>query len=244
MQTKMKTLFLFLQLFFFISSFTASGQQSFTGKIENATPDKPAMDIVLFMFGLDNPVKVGTVDEKGNISIDFPEVLPDTIAPETKEIFSTQLPYALFFSCPDITSVAEGTVVYKGGYFSLSHQNRPWAATLFPVSDIGIIPWLEDRYYQSPIMASFYEVIYCEQNIDLTTLCKESISYTENTIDMEYQYTLRLKKGFNLIEYKIEAIQETGIPDTSPIPSVVTITNADDMDATLWHAKYYYSQFN
>ena len=244
MQTKMKTLFLFLQLFFFISSFTASGQQSFTGKIENATPDKPAMDIVLFMFGLDNPVKVGTVDEKGNISIDFPEVLPDTIAPETKEIFATQLPYALFFSCPDITGVAEGTVVYKGGYFSLSHQNRPWAATLFPVSDIGIIPWLEDRYYQSPIMASFYEVIYCEQNIDLTTLCKESISYTENTIDMEYQYTLRLKKGFNLIEYKIEAIQETGIPDTSPIPSVVTITNADDMDATLWHAKYYYSQFN
>ena len=93
-------------------------------------------------------------------------------------------------------------------------------------------------------MASFYEVIYCEQNIALTTLCKESISYTENTIDMEYQYTLRLKKGFNLIEYKIEAIQETGIPDTSPIPSVVTITNADDMDATLWHAKYYYSQFN
>ncbi len=205
------------------------------------------MEIMLFMFGMDIPIKVGEVNEKGKIAINFPNKLPDSLAQENMKMFATELPYALFFSCFDLNKkndTANNIVVYKGGHFSLAHKTHPYAGTLFAVSDSSLIPWLEDRYYQNPVIASFYEVIYCEGEIDLKTSCRETIQYEQTDITVDYNYSLRLKKGFNLIEYKIETIKETGIKDLPPIPSLVTIKNTTDIFAVKWYAKYFYSQFN
>ncbi len=242
----MNKIIIILQLVFVTAPFTVYGQQKFDGKIANHSGDKPPMDIVLFMFGMDHTLKVGHVDKAGNISIEFPDQLPNTIKQETKNMFSTQLPHALFFSCYELNSIADSianTTVYKGGYFSLAHENQPWAGTLFTVADSGLIPWLEDRYYKTPTITSFYEIIYCDKAINLKTSCKETIQYEANEITAHYNYDLELTKGFNIIEYKIEALKESGIEDIPPIPSLVNIKNTKDTTAIQWHAKYYYSDY-
>lgn len=244
----MKTFLISVHLILLFPAFTVIGQQRISGKIENAGLDKPAMDIVLFMFGMDHPVKVGEADSLGNISVSFPDELPVSIPSDTKSMFGTQLRDALYFSCFDIANVPDtikNITMYKGGYFALAHKNRPWAGTLFSVSDKELIPWLEDRYYKNPVTSSFFEVIYSEQAINLTTTCKDNVLYAEgNEIMVEYRYALQLKKGFNLVEYKIEALKQSGSPDIPSIPEIVTITTAKNTDTIQWYAKYFYSQFN
>lgn len=224
---------------------TVFAQQAFIGKIENPIPEKPNMDIVLFMFGMDNPVKVGEVDEKGNLLIRFPDELPNSLSADTKEMFASSIPNAFYFSCGnpiDYPEKVREATVYKGGFFSLSHKDQPWEGTLFPVTDKELISWWEDRYYKNPVISSFFEVLYSEQEIDLNMMCKDKvlIHAEGNEIDVEYHYALQLRRGFNIIEYKIEAIQESGLPDIPSIPVIVAITNTKDTDVIQWYAKYYY----
>lgn len=237
----MKTFILFLH--FLLSSYTLIGQQSITGKIENPASDKPSMDIVLFMFGMEHPVKVGETDNDGNLSISFPRELPASITSETKELFATQLPYALHFPCgnrSDFPESINNIIVYKGGYFSLSHSEQLWEGTLFPALNEELISWWQDPHYVNPVTSSFFEVIYCEQDVGLSTTCNNNLLYEEKEVVAEYKYDLKLKKGFNLIEYKIEATQDSGSSDIPAIPSIVTIVNAGDTNSIQWYAKYYY----
>lgn len=240
----MNKIIIILQLVFVTAPFTVYGQQKFDGKIANHSGDKPPMDIVLFMFGMDDPVKVGEADESGNISILFPDKLPDSIPTETKNMFATELRHAFFFSCFDLTDISEeikDVTVYKGGYFALAHKKQPWAGTLFTVSNTNLIPWLEDRYYKEPVTASFFEVIYSEQAFDLMTTCKDNVLYAEgNEIEVEYRFALQMKKGFNFVEYKIEALKQSSLADIPSIPAMVTITTAKNTDTIQWYAKYFY----
>lgn len=49
-------------------------------------------------FGMENPIKIGTLSKSGVISFDFPEALP-TISAEEKESESSKLGYTLFSQC-------------------------------------------------------------------------------------------------------------------------------------------------
>lgn len=242
---KKQTVFFYALLYMLAP--TVFAQQTISGKIEDFPPKTPPMTIILFMFGVDYPVKIGESDNMGNISISFPTELPDSISAETRSMFAAQFQDAFFLPCYDMKNLSDtikNAVVFKGGYVCLSHKTNPWVGTLFPVSDSRLIPWIEDRYQQNAAIASFFEIIYCTSNITLNTTCKDSILYAEgNMIDVEYRYALQLKKGFNLIEYKIEALKHIGLPEATTIPSLITIENANGSSVIKWYAKYFYSQF-
>lgn len=240
-----KTIFT-LQLALLSSVFTVFGQLRMEGKIGNLFDNIPPMDIVLFLFGMENPVKVGKVDKQGIVTVEFPDSLPASISTNDKMMFAYSLPQALFFTCFELEHFSDSISdvrVYKGGYFSLAHKNKSWAGTIFPVSNLSLIPWLEDRYYQNPVIASFYEAVFCERAINLITSCRETIQYDKTELTVDYNYSLQLKRGFNLIEYKIETLKEVGVSGLPSIPSLVTIKNAGNLSALKWHVKYYYSNF-
>lgn len=132
----MKSLGTLLQLIIPFCTITCFGQSSFAGKIKNAASGKPSMDIVLFMFGMENPVKVGETDKAGNITISFPKELPASISAKTRESFAMGLPEAFYFSCDgsnDFSKEIRNITAYKGGFFSLSHTGQLWEGTIFPV---------------------------------------------------------------------------------------------------------------
>lgn len=223
--------------------FIAFGQQQITGKVESTSYNKAPMDIVLFMFGMDDPVKVGNVDNNGNISLSFPSELPGNIPSDIKEMFLVSLTDAFHFSCLDRSIFSDDVLqatAYRGGYLSLSTVDEPWVGGLLPVSDTLLTEWLEDPHYNSPIISSFYEVVYSNQDINFTTICKADISHAEKQVPVEYHYSLQLKQGFNVIEYKIESIFSNVSEEYPSVPSVVTITNLGDSGEIKWVGKYFY----
>lgn len=145
-----------------------------------------------------------------------------------------------FAGSNDFSKEIRNITAYKGGFFSLSHTGQLWEGTIFPVLKEEMVAWWQDPLNVNPVASSFFEVIYIGQDADLTTTCSNNLIYAEKEITVTYKYELKLKKGFNLIGYKIDSVQKSGLPDFPAIPSHVTITNAGDTSAILWHAKYYY----
>jgi hypothetical protein len=235
--------FMLSQLLLSVYFFSVYSQQPITGIIENMPSDKPPMNIVLFMFGMDDPVKVGEVDQFGNIKIDFPEQLPNDISTEIKDQFTSELIHTFHFSCMDrdiFNPDTKAITAFKGGYFSLSHSEELWEGTLFPVSDTALVEWLEDPHYQNPVISSFWEVIYSTQEINLDVTCLENVWLGEKEVAVQYHYDMQLKEGFNMIEYHIEAIMVSDISDVPSVPSVVKVTNNTDFESIKWVSKYYY----
>lgn len=241
---KFSLLLILILLFASVPQFMVFGQQQISGKIENMPAGKPSMDIILFMFGIDHPVKVGEVDGSGNISIAFPAELPDEIPTETIEMFEKRLVDVFSLTCLDRNSYGEDATevaAYSGGNFGLASEEEPWAGVLFPVTDQELLKWIEDPYYHDPVIASFINVFYSTQDFDLQTICNNNLQHGENKVDVEYHYDLQLKKGFNVIEYSIEAIHKSESPDQySGIPAIVKVTNLKNMDNIQWFAKYFY----
>ncbi len=115
-----------------------------------------------------------------------------------------------------------------------------WTGTAFLVSDENLIPWLEDKYYNDAIPGSFYEVVYVGKDMLANTTCmSERYVSDELTVNVEYNYELSLKKGFNWIEYVIEEVSVTNSEEIAEFPVKVKIQNPSDPSKIRWIGKYY-----
>jgi hypothetical protein len=111
------------------------------------------------------------------------------------------------------------------------------------------VPWLEDSYSNNAILASYFELVYMESDFSYDGECTSSISNTENdTIETIYNYQLKLKAGFNFIEYKIESIVEHEVPsmyeenvfNKIAKPSKIMIMGSQSTSPnTKWIGKYF-----
>jgi hypothetical protein len=61
---------------------------------------------------------------------------------------------------------------------------------------------------------------------------------TEN-VELANNFNLKLKKGFNLIQYKVDEIHKTEPNETSSIPTKIQITNPLDDKEIKWMVKYF-----
>lgn len=230
-----------LFLAFFLLVIPAVIAQSLTGKIENHQAGLPEMEIVLMTFGMDTPVKLGTVDAQGNLNITLPEKLDPDISKENMDMFMGTLPNSFFISCgnpDDFPEELREVAAVKGGYLSLWY-NKQWAGTIYPVSNIELQPWMEDQYYMEPVQASFFEIIYVPEAAEMKTSCANMVSLQNEEVNMSYNFDLQLKKGFNLLEYQIEEIHKTNPSETASIPSKVSIRTTNQPDKIIWLVKYF-----
>ena len=113
------------------------------GKVDNY-PLK-ASDLVLFSFGMDNPLSIGTISDSGELDFKFPENL-NFITDEMKSNFMSDSAFTLFSKCDnsyDILTEEENNKAVNAGYISLSTKENPYSGLLFMVTDEKLVPWLE-----------------------------------------------------------------------------------------------------
>lgn len=241
----MKKTFLFLMLLT-ISGINAQTQP----KVEN-NPTK-AMDLVLFSFGILEPISIGTISITGELNIKFPNDL-NSISDEAKANSWSDTAFTLFSKCDnsyDILSEEENTKAVSGGYISLSTKDNSYSGLLFMVTDENIVPWLEDTYSNNAAIGSYFELVYMESDFLYKGDCTSTVSNTENdTIETLYTYDLELKAGFNFIEYKIESVKEHKVPsmyeegafDNIIKPSTIKVSSTQSMlPTTKFIGKYFY----
>ena len=210
-----------------------------------------AMDLVLYSFGMDNPISVGTISDSGELDIKLPEDL-NFMSDEVKSNFMSDAAFTLFSKCDnssDILSEDENIKAASGGYISLSTKANPYSGLLFMVTDDNLVPWLESYGDIDAVLGSYFELIYVESDFNYQGDCTSTVTYTENNpVETLYLNDLQLKAGFNFIEYKIESVTEVEIPsmyeenvfDKIKKPSKITVTSSQSTPSnTKWIGKYF-----
>jgi hypothetical protein len=192
-------------------------------------------------FGMENPIKIGTMSKSGAINFDIPKELPK-ISKEDKESESSKLWYTVFSQCDNSSEmIAEKDNIFSfdTGVLSLSTKNNPYAGVVFSVSDENLMPWIEDSDYMEPIKGSYFELIYVAKPFQYTGECIETRMLDNGDAKISYQYNLNLKAGFNFIEYKIENIHKTDPNVMASFPDKVSITNVEGIPNCKWIGKYF-----
>lgn len=198
-------------------------------------------DLVLFDTGMDNPLKLGIVDAKGNLSADLSDILMPAITDELKEMYFTELRDVFMFGCGGRDDFGpQGNIpAFRGGNIALLTDNE-WAGSLFLVSDPALKPWLEDGGYNSAVKATFWEIIYVEKDVHLDLNCTNETGLESGSVEVSYSYSLDLKKGFNWVEYSIEQVYDTNPEERASFPSKVTISNLKNPEKMQWLANYFF----
>lgn len=198
-------------------------------------------NLVIFAFGMDNPVKIGTVDAKGKFSVNPEEIQIPDLTEEEKDMYFTELRNVFKFACGGRDDFGqEGNIpAIKGGNIALWAGNE-WAGSFFLVSDPVLKPWLEDEGYNSAIKATFWDIIYVEEDAKLEMNCTNEIGMENGNIEVGYIFDLNLKKGFNWVEYSIEEVYMTNPEERASFPSKVRISNISDPERMQWMVNYFF----
>lgn len=210
-----------------------------------------AMDLVLFSFGMDSPIAIGTISDTGVLDFKFPKDL-NFIPDETKANFLSDAAFTLFSKCDnsyDILSEEENCKAVNAGYISLRTKENPYSGLLFMVTDENLVPWLEDYGAIDAVLGSYFELIYIESDFNYQGKCTSTVTYVENDpVETIYTYDIHLKAGFNFIEYKIESVIEHKIPsmyeegvfDNIMKPSNIKVSSTQAVPQnTKWIGKYF-----
>jgi hypothetical protein len=219
-------------------------------KVENH-PLK-TMDLVLFTFGMEQPIAIGTISNSGELNFNFPKDI-NFISDEAKANTWSDAAFTLFSKCDtsyDILSEEENGKAVSAGNISLSTKENPYAGLLFMVTDENLVPWIEDSYSNNALIGSYFELVYMESDFNYQGECASTVTNTEtDTIETLYTYNLQLKAGFNFIEYKIESIiehevpsmYEEGVIDKIAKPSKIVVSSSQATPPnTKWIGKYFF----
>lgn len=235
-----------LKITFFVSCFLwclILHSQSFKTKLDNHQPGFPEMDFIIMPFDIDNRISMGKLNADGTLNVKIPDVSEIQLPSNVSNDDLLELRHVLDFECanPSGLNTSDTLGAFNGGYFALWHNKRRngWAGSVFAVSDIELIPWLEDDAYMQPIKASYYKLIYVSEDAVIKTICDDSWNNSIIDIPREYTFDLNLKKGFNLIEYQIQEIYETNSDEITNKPSKILIKSPTDVSKIIWYAKYF-----
>jgi hypothetical protein len=218
-------------------------------KVENY-PLK-AMDLVLYSFGMDYPITIGTISDTGELNFKF-QVDLTLISEEIKANFISDVKYEFFSKCNnsyDILSEDENVKAINAGYISLSTRNNPYSGLLFMVTDENMVPWLESYASIDAVLGSYFELVFVESDFNYQGECTSTVTNTESdTIETIYIYNLQLKAGFNFIEYKIESTIDHQVPsmyeenvfEKIAKPDSISVSSSQTIiPNTKWIGKYF-----
>lgn len=213
--------------------------QPLSGEITNY--NHSAMEIVIFPFGVDYPVKIGKVDKDGQVNINLDTVDISKIPAKIKNSFWARVTETFFTECDDPASlnISNKIKALDCGAIFLWKDNQTQAA-IFLTSDEKLKPWLEDRYYKEPVKGSFYELLFLDQELSLNTGCTVTYNLGGSDEIMQNNFQINFKKGFNLVQYTIEEIFKTDPEETTSVPSKVLISNLQKEVPIKWLVNFFY----
>ena len=213
--------------------------QKWSGKIEGH--DKGEMDIVLTMFGMEKPVKIGTLNANGDFEINLSVNPTEKLSEEERELYISNLSYGFQYVCGNPGDFPEGEakIASSAQHIALWADNT-WAGVLFPVSDLKLQLWMEDNGFNDAVEGSFYQVLLVTEDVNLQKKCTNFDYYNDEDIEVNVEYDLKLKKGLNLIAYQLESVYKTNPDIRASFPKKIRMTNAGDNPKIMWIAKYFF----
>lgn len=223
----------------FILLLTNAFGQKFMGKVANHK--KGDMDVVLTLFGLDEPVKIGTLDTDGNLQFDLSSNPAENLSEEETGFFIDRLVYGFEYVCgnPDDFPEGEPKIARSAGFIALWANNQ-WSGTLFSVTDEKLKLWMEDNGYNDAVEASYYKVLLVTEDVVIQKKCNNFDYYNDKDVEVTLEYDIHLKKGLNFVEYQLQSVFKTDPEIRAAFPDKIKITNPVENPPIIWMASYFY----
>lgn len=210
-------------------------------KLDNYPFGSLEVNIMVMPFGMEKAIKIGGISKTGDIQFEFPKELPK-LSKEEEESESIKLWYTLFSQCDnsmDMVAEKDNILSFDTGALSLWTSDNRYVGVIFTVSDEDLFPWVEDPAYMEPILGSYFELIYVAKPFEYRGNCITTKMGDSGDTEINFNYNLKLKAGFNFIEYKIEHIYKTDPSIMASFPDKVSVTNVDGIPNCKWIAKYF-----
>lgn len=207
---------------------------------------KPAQDfnIVLIPFGIDQAITVGELNQNGTATVGVNPDISDVSESVRKE-YTSKISEALGFCdnmIPEITKKEDIDAIDPGPYF-LYDTARDSIGTpkgfIVLISDTALFEWVTIPDKGSPVLGSYYDIIYVDQNFNYKGSCSEMFNGDLEDTQTNYSIDLHLKPGWNYIVFNIESI----IPATGDIPAFpdkVRVSALQTLPANVKWMAYYY----
>lgn len=199
------------------------------------------VNLVVFPFGMENPIVIGALSKSGEIKFDFPSVL-ENVTKEDEVSESSKLWYTIFSQCDkgsEMVAETDNIFSFDTGALSLWTTDNRYVGVVFTVSNEDLLPWIEDSADMDPILASYFELIYVASPFQYNHDCIETIMLDDGDAQVSYTYDLDLKAGFNFIEYKIENVHKTNPNVMASFPDKVLVTSVEGIPDCKWVGKYF-----
>ncbi|WOD44623.1 hypothetical protein [Hwangdonia lutea] len=229
---------LLLMVSIFVFNFAPSQSNP---KIENYQFGSLDVEVMIMPFGMEKPVKIGTMSKTGAIDFEVPKALPE-LSKETKAVFISDLAYTLFDVCDNSSEINSNITIitsFDTGALSLWTTDKRYVGVVFAVSDEKMVPWIEDPAYVEPILGSYFELIYVAKPFQYNGECTQTQMLEKGDAKINFNYNLDLKAGYNFIEYKIESIYKTDPNVMASFPDKVSVSNVEGIPNCKWIGKYF-----
>lgn len=212
-------------------------------KLDNYPFSSLDVNVMVIPFGIEKPIKIGTMSKSGDIKFELPTELPK-LSKDDKESESFKLWYTIFSQCSygsEMVAENDNIFSFDTAGLSLWTSDNRYVGVIFAVSDELLITWVEDPVYMEPTMDSYFELVYVAKPFQYKGNCNTArmMDEGEEDVKIDYTYNLNLKAGFNFIEYKIESIHKTDPNIMAFFPDKVSITSVDGIPNCKWMAKYF-----
>ncbi|WP_178986777.1 hypothetical protein [Winogradskyella helgolandensis] len=231
----MKNVFLCI-ISILVCNFTQSQSQP---KIEDYPFGSLDVDVMVLPFGMEHPIKIGSMSKSGDIKFEIPQELPK-LSKEMEDNFINDVAYTLFDVCDNtIVSGNENIKSVDTGALSLWTKDKRYVGVIFMVSDENLLPWIEDPGYNEPILESYFELIYVASPFTYIGECAQTRMLDSGDAEIIFSYDLDLKAGFNFIEYKIDHIYKTDPNVMASFPDKISVTNVEAIPNCKWIGKYF-----
>ncbi|EPR73349.1 hypothetical protein ADIWIN_1780 [Winogradskyella psychrotolerans RS-3] len=210
-------------------------------KIEDYPFGSLDVDVIVMSFGMEHPIKIGSMSKSGEIKFEIPKELPK-LSKEAEDNFMNDVAYTLFDVCDngsDLVSGNDNIKSFETGALSLWTKDNRYVGVIIAVSDEKLLPWIEDPGYNEPILESYFELIYVASPFKYKGECTQTQMLDEGNANITFEYNLNLKAGFNFVEYKIESIHKTDPNVIASFPNKVSVTNVEDIPNCKWIGKYF-----
>ncbi|WP_111309963.1 hypothetical protein [Confluentibacter sediminis] len=205
-------------------------------KLENYEFGELEVAIMVIPLGMKKPIKIGTMAKSGDINFDFPIALKNT----SQE--SSKIRDGISSLCDKDLAIIEekdNVLSHESGIISLWTKENRFVGDIYAVSDEDLIPWIDDPFYASPILGSYYKLVYVASDFQYNTNCTQVRILDEGNAKITYTYNLNLKSGFNFVEYRIEHIHKKKSNDIASFPDKVSITSVNGIPTCQWIGQYF-----
>ena len=198
------------------------------------------LDIVLVPFGMEYPIKIGSLDHDGKATlignVDLPQV------PKSEQSnYMLKMSEVLGF-CDDFNNLLtqnENIDAVEAGVMFL-WDNGELAGFLTLVTDTALFDWVLDPGYSKPVPGSYIELIYVETDFNFSGECNQTIDTGEDRVQTVFKLDFHFKLGLNFMEYEIQSVSRPNSEDMNSFPERVSVTSYQKLpDNVIWMAYYY-----